>query len=79
MDQEFFVAEKTGPALFAPGLFHVKQFWMSEKEGWCDSFQKSSRSLRKWNPYQFAFSISCGIMGIERDSWHPRQENGSLR
>jgi hypothetical protein len=28
-----FWLQKTGPALFAPGLFHVKQFLVSEMEG----------------------------------------------
>ena len=35
---------------------------------------KEKKRHRKWNHLKFVFSIFCGIMSIERDSWHPGEE-----
>ena len=35
---------------------------------------KENKRHRKWNHLKFVFSIFCGIMSIERDSWHPGEE-----
>ena len=37
---------------------------------YCRFIVKEKKEYRKWNHLKFVFSIFCGIMGIERDSWH---------
>ena len=46
---------------------------------YCRFIVKEKKEYRKWNHLKFVFSIFYGIMGIERDSWYPCWENGSLR